>query len=198
MNSASLPERLILASTSKYRRLLLQRLGLPFECMAPETDETPYTGEAQSALVTRLATQKAKSIAGKYPLAVVIGSDQLAQLNGEILGKPGYHEAAVEQLKACSGQTVEFLTAVCVQFQANNFNQQYLDITRVCFRELGSEEIESYLQREKPYDCAGSFKSEALGITLFERIISDDPTALIGLPLIRTAKLLRFAGFNLP
>jgi septum formation protein len=198
MNNESLPERLILASTSKYRKLLLQRLGLPFDCKAPETDETPFAGEAPSELVTRLAAQKAKSVADKYPAAVIIGSDQLAVLNGEILGKPGLHQAAVDQLRACSGQAVEFLTAVSVQIQATNFYEQYLDLTQVCFRTLEDKEIESYLQREKPYDCVGSFKSESLGVTLFERITSDDPTALIGLPLIRTAKMLRSAGFNLP
>jgi len=198
MNSESLPEQLILASTSKYRKLLLQRLGLTFFCEPPKTDETPLSGEEPGALVERLATQKATAISVNHPSAVVIGSDQLAILNGEILGKPGNHEAAIGQLSSCSGQTVIFLTAVSVQFLDKNMNDVYTDTTRVCFRHLTSLEIESYLEKEKPYDCAGSFKAESLGVTLFEHIISEDPTALIGLPLIRTAAMLRRAGFQLP
>lgn len=155
-------------------------------------------GESPAGLVARLATQKAGSVADKFPAAVVIGSDQIAVLNGEILGKPGNHQAAVSQLRACSGQTVKFLTSVSVQLQANQFSELHTDITRVSFRNLSDDEIESYLQREKPYDCAGSFKSESLGVTLFEQIVSEDPTALIGLPLIRTAAMLRRAGFQLP
>ncbi len=197
MNIESLPERLILASTSKYRQLLLQRLGLPFACKAPGTDETPMAGESPADLVARLAMQKARSVADKFPAAVVIGSDQIAVLNGEILGKPGNHQVAVGQLRACSGQTVKFLTAVSVQLQASQFSELHTDITRVSFRNLTDDEIESYLQREKPYDCAGSFKSESLGVTLFEQIVSEDPTALIGLPLIHTAAMLRRAGFQL-
>jgi len=142
--------------------------------------------------------QKAGSVADKFPAAVVIGSDQIAVLNGEILGKPGNHQVAVGQLRACSCQTVKFLTAVSVQLQASQFSELQTDITRVSFRNLTDDEIESYLQREKPYDCAGSFRSESLGVTLFEQIVSEDPTALIGLPLIHTAAMLRRAGFQLP
>lgn len=198
MNNESLPASLILASTSKYRKLLLQRLALPFDCVAPDTDETPGAGESPLSLVTRLATQKAKSVADKNPAAVVIGCDQLAVLDGQIMGKPGGHQAALKQLILCSGQSVEFLTAVSVQCLKSGFCEQYTDVTRVCFRKLEIEEIESYLKREKPYDCAGSFKSESLGVVLFDRIINEDPSALIGLPLIRTAAMLRRAGFRLP
>jgi len=155
-------------------------------------------GESPADLVARLAMQKARSVADKFPAAVVIGSDQIAVLNGEILGKPGNHQVAVGQLRACSGQTVKFLTAVSVQLQASQFSELQTDITRVSFRNLTDDEIESYLQREKPYDCAGSFRSESLGVTLFEQIVSEDPTALIGLPLIHTAAMLRRAGFQLP
>ncbi len=198
MNDESLPERLILASTSKYREMLLQRLDLAFDCISPGTDETALEGESPNVLVSRLASQKARAVASKFPTAAVIGSDQVAVLNGEILGKPGNHQAAIEQLRSCSGQTVEFLTAVSVQHVTNAFNESYTDVTRVCFRSLMETEIESYLRREKPYDCAGSFKSESLGVTLFENITSTDPTALIGLPLIRTAAMLRRVGFGLP
>jgi septum formation protein len=198
MNDESLPERLILASTSKYREMLLQRLDLAFDCISPGTDETALEGESPNALVSRLASKKARAVASKFPTAAVIGSDQMAVLNGEILGKPGNHQAAVEQLRSCSGQTVEFLTAVSVKHVTNAFNESYTDVTRVCFRSLMETEIESYLRRENPYDCAGSFKSESLGVTLFENITSTDPTALIGLPLIRTAAMLRRVGFGLP
>jgi septum formation protein len=198
MNDESLPERLILASTSKYRAMLLQRLDLPFDCIPPGTDETSLEGEAPSALVSRLAAQKASAVASKFPTAVVIGSDQMAVLNGEILGKPGNHQVALDQLRSCSGQTVEFLTAVSVQHVTNAFNESYTDVTKVCFRLLLETEIESYLRREEPYDCAGSFKSESLGVTLFENITSKDPTALIGFPLIHTAAMLRRVGFGLP
>jgi len=198
MNDESLPERLILASTSKYRKMLLQRLDLPFDCEAPGTDETPLGDEAPDELVSRLAAQKASVVAGKYPTSVVIGSDQMAVLHGKILGKPGNHQSAVLQLRSCSGQTVKFLTSVSVQSLSRGFSESYTDVTRVSFRSLAEAEIESYLLREKPYDCAGSFKSESLGVTLFERITSEDPTALIGLPLIQTTAMLRRAGFRLP
>jgi len=198
MNSESLPTRLILASTSRYRELLLQRLGLPFDCQAPGIDETPEHAEPPASLVSRLAKRKAGAIADKYPDAVVIGSDQIAILNEQILGKPGNHPGAVAQLTACSGQSVRFLTSVSVQFQSKNFSEQYTDTTEVWFRSLTSAEIESYLRREQAYDCAGSFKSESLGVTLFDQIICNDPTALIGLPLIRTAAMLRRVGFQLP
>ena len=197
MNSESLPERLILASTSKYRKLLLQRLGIPFECKSPDTDETPNIGETPHSLVTRLATLKAASVAKGHPFSVVIGSDQLAVLDDEVLGKPGNHQCAVQQLSACSGNTVSFLTAVSIQCVSSGFEECYTDTTDVHFRNLAIEEIESYLKREQPYDCAGSFKSESQGIVLFDRIDNQDPSALIGLPLIRTAAMLRRAGIQI-
>ena len=189
---------LILASTSTYRHLLLQRLGLAFETQAPGVDETALVEELPFDLVARLARQKAQSVADRSPKAIVIGSDQLAELNGQVIGKPGDHRTAVEQLSSFSGQTVRFLTAVSVQCSGSGFIDQHTDITEVCFRKLSSEEIESYLRQEKPYDCAGSFKSESLGVVLLERITSNDPTAIIGLPLIRTSEMLRNAGLQLP
>ena len=198
MNNESLPSKLILASTSKYRKLLLQRLAIAFDCHAPDTDETPGPGESPSSLVSRLATQKALSVAKDYPEAIVIGSDQLAVLDGQIIGKPGNHQAALKQLSACSGRTVIFLTAVTVSCQANGFCEQFTDTTSVDFRTLETGEIETYLEKEKPYDCAGSFKSESLGVVLFERVNSEDPSALIGLPLIQTSAMLRRAGLRLP
>ena len=198
MNNESLPEQLILASSSKYRIIQLQRLGIPFTCQSPEIDETSHNGESPSGLVERLAAGKAETASHKHPQAVVIGSDQLAVFNGRIIGKPGTYEAAQQQLEAFSGQIVEFLTAVSVQCQASGFAEQHTDRTRVSFRSLQADEIERYLEKEKPFDCAGAFKAESLGITLFEHISSEDPTALVGLPLIRTAEMLRRAGFQLP
>ncbi len=198
MNSASLPERLILASSSKYRKLQLQRFAIPFECESPQIDETALNNEAPRALVERLALEKALAVSRQQPRSVVIGSDQIAVFDGQIIGKPGSHQAATIQLRSFSGQVVEFLTAVAVLCEESGFSEQHTDCTRVCFRSLHDEEIERYLQQEKPYDCAGAFKAESLGIVLFERIISEDPTALIGLPLIRTAAMLRNAGVPLP
>ena len=198
MNTESLPARLILASSSKYRNLQLQRFGIPFDSESPEIDETVLNNESPRELVGRLAEKKAEVVSGQYPLAVVIGSDQVAIFDGQIIGKPGNHKAATRQLSSFSGQIVEFLTAVSVLCRDTGFSEQYTDCTRVCFRSLQDEEIERYLQQERPYDCAGAFKAESLGIVLFERIISEDPTALIGLPLIRTAAMLRSAGLPLP
>jgi len=198
MNSESLSSRLILASSSKYRKILLNRFGIPFECQSPEIDETAHNHESPFELVERLAAEKAEAINRAHPRAIVIGSDQLAVFNGQIIGKPGTHQAALEQLTSFSGQVVEFLTAVSVQSMENSFKEQYTDRTRVCFRTLQADEIERYLEKEKPFDCAGAFKAESLGITLFERISCEDPTALIGLPLIRTAAMLRRAGLQLP
>ena len=178
--------------------MLLQRLGIPFTCQSPEIDETARNNESPGVLVERLAAQKAETVNRKHPQAVVIGSDQLAVFNGQLIGKPGTHQTAQEQLKAFSGQVVEFLTAVSVQSIEHGFMEQHTDCTRVSFRTLQDEEIERYLEKEKPFDCAGAFKAESLGIALFERISSEDPTALIGLPLIRTAAMLRRAGFQLP
>jgi septum formation protein len=188
---------LILASTSPYRRELLQRLRLPFEAIAPHVDETPAPAEAPAALARRLALAKAQAVAKLHPQAVVIGSDQVADLAGQSLGKPGHHERAVAQLRQMSGRAVVFQTAVAVVCLAQGFAQEALAEVRVQFRELSDEEIEHYLRAEQPYDCAGSAKSEGLGIALLQSIASDDPTALIGLPLIRTCELLRAAGMEL-
>ena len=185
---------LILASTSRYRRELLERLRLPFTVQAPDTDETPHPGELPAALAVRLALAKARAVAQLHPSAVVIGSDQVADLDGTAIGKPGTHENAVAQLRLMSGRTVVFQTAVAVVCVASGFAEQALAAVRVQFRELSDAEIESYLQAEKPYDCAGSAKSEGLGISLLASIESDDPTALVGLPLIRTCAMLRRAG----
>ncbi len=188
---------LILGSTSRYRRELLQRLRIAFDVVSPDVDETPLPGETPHALATRLALAKAQAVAALHPNAVVIGSDQVADLNGEPLGKPGTHERAVLQLQRMRGQTVIFQTAVSVVCQASGFEQTELAQIKVRFRELSDDEIEAYLRAEEPYDCAGSAKSEGLGIALLDAIDNDDPTALIGLPLIRTARLLRAAGIDL-
>lgn len=194
----ALPRPLILGSTSRYRRELLSRLRLPFECVSPDTDETPRAQEPPAELALRLALEKAKSVARKHPEAVVIGSDQVADLDGEPLGKPHTHERAVMQLQRMRGRTVVFQTAVAVVCAATGFEQSSLAQVRVRFRALSDEEIERYLRAEEPYDCAGSAKSEGLGIALLEQIDNDDPTALVGLPLIRTCSLLRSAGLTLP
>ena len=194
---SKLQRALILGSTSRYRRELLQRLRVPFEVVSPDVDETPLANEAPQALATRLALAKAKAVAALHPNAVVIGSDQVADLNGEPLGKPGTHERAVLQLQRMRGQTVVFQTAVSVVCQASGFEQTELAQIKVRFRDLSDAEIEAYLRAEEPYDCAGSAKSEGLGIALLDAIDNDDPTALIGLPMIRTARLLRAAGVDL-
>ena len=201
MNFAAMPSQktrqLILGSTSRYRRELLGRLGIPFQVAAPDVDETPLPQEAPRVLAERLALAKAKAVAAQFPQAVVIGADQVADLNGQSLGKPGTHDRAVAQLRLMRGQTVVFQTAVTVVCLENGFEQRSLAAVRVKFRDLTDDEIENYLQREKPYDCAGSAKSEGLGIALLASIDSDDPTALIGLPLIRTCQMLRAAGIEL-
>ena len=195
--SLSNNRNLILGSTSAYRRDLLARLHIPFEVAAPDVDETPLPGEAPHALAERLALAKARVVAVRFPHAVVIGSDQVADLNGQSLGKPGTHDKAVAQLRQMRGQTVVFQTAVAVVCLDIGFEQSSLAAVRTKFRDLTDDEIESYLQLEKPYDCAGSAKSEGLGIALLDAIYSDDPTALIGLPLIRTCQMLRAAGMAL-
>jgi septum formation protein len=187
----------VLGSTSPYRRELLERLRIPFVVSAPGVDETPHPGEAPQALARRLALAKARAVAALHPEAVVIGSDQVADLAGHPLGKPGEHARAVAQLRQMRGQTVIFQTALAVVCLASGFEEVDLAEVRVVFRDLSDEDIEAYLQAEKPYDCAGSAKSEGLGIALLESIDNDDPTALIGLPLIRTARLLRKAGVKL-
>jgi septum formation protein len=188
----------ILASTSRYRLELLSRLRLPFSVVAAQVDETPHAFEAPADLALRLALAKAQAVATLNPKAVVIGSDQVADLKGQPLGKPGDHARAVLQLKAMSGQRVVFQTAVSVVCLHAGFEQTELAAVQVQFRVLTHDEIERYLLTEEPYDCAGSAKSEGLGISLLERIDSDDPTALIGLPLIRTCRLLRAAGVVIP
>lgn len=198
MNNESLPAPLILASGSKYRKLLLQRLGLSFECRTPGVDESALEAESPAEQVARLAAAKASAVGMEAPGAVVIGSDQIAVSAGQVVGKPGGYQNAFEQLQSFSGKAVEFLTAVSVQSRAGGIDEHHTDRTLVIFRNLESTEIERYLQQEQPYDCAGAFKAEALGISLFERIESVDPTALMGLPLIRTAAMLRRAGFALP
>jgi septum formation protein len=190
------PPRLILASTSRYRCELLQRLRLPFDALAPETDETPLPGEPPAQLAERLALAKARALAARFPDAVVIGADQVADVDGTAIGKPGTHERAVQQLRAMRGRTVVFQTALAVVRESIGFAQVRRAPVSVRFRHLGDDEIESYLRIEQPYDCAGSAKCETLGITLLEAIESDDPTALIGLPLIRTSQLLRAAGLD--
>lgn len=187
---------LILASTSRYRRALLERLRLPFTVQAPEVDEGALAGEAPAALASRLALAKAHAVAQQHPQAVVIGSDQVADLDGKAIGKPGTHEAAVQQLRAMRGRTIVFHTAVAVVCAARDFEAQALVPVTVRVRELGDAEIEHYLRTEQPYDCAGSAKSETLGIALLDAIESDDPTALVGLPLIRTCAMLRAAGID--
>jgi len=187
---------LILGSTSRYRRALLERLRIPFTVVAPDVDETPLPGEAPAVLALRLALSKARAVARQHRQAVVIGADQVADLDGEPIGKPGNHARAVAQLRLLSGRSVVFQTALAVVRPATGFEVALLAPVRVRFRELGDAEIERYLRLEQPYDCAGSAKSETLGIALLASVESDDPTALVGLPLIRTAELLRQAGLD--
>jgi septum formation protein len=189
--------QLILASTSPYRQELLARLRLPFVVMAPQVDETPLPGEAPRPLAQRLARAKARAVAQQRPHAVVIGSDQVAELEGgQILGKPGTHERAVAQLQLMRGRSVHFYTAVTVCRVSTGHEASALAEVRTRVRDLSDAEIEFYLRAEAPYDCAGSAKAEGLGIALLDAIESDDPTALIGLPLIRTSQLLRAVGLD--
>lgn len=187
--------RLILASTSPYRRELLQRLRLPFDVIAPEADEQPLAGETAAATSERLAVAKAMAVACHHPDAIVIGSDQVAECDGQALGKPHTHARAAAQLQRMSGRSVVFHTAVAVVRGDALLGCERVPV-KVDFRVLSAEDIETYLQLDRPYDCAGSAKCETLGIALLERIVSDDPTALIGLPLIATARLLRAAGVD--
>lgn len=191
---------LVLASTSRYRRELLARLTPSFRTFAPEVDETPLADETPSALASRLAIAKARAVAANCPQALIVGSDQVADLGGRALGKPGSVDAARAQLAASSGRSVVFHTALCLIDTRVEPHRTYAetDVTRVFFRSLGADEIERYVAAENPLDCAGSFKAEGLGISLFERIESSDPTTLIGLPLIALARLLRAAGIALP
>jgi septum formation protein len=196
------PPPLILASTSRYRKELLARLGVGFSCVAPGVDEAAAAGETPSALVTRLAKAKASAVALQQPFAWVIGSDQVAVLDPAgtqtVLGKPGTDERCREQLRGCSGRTVEFLTAVALLRRDSDESFEFTDVTRVTFRTLDEASIARYVEKERPLDCAGGFKSEGLGIALCEAIDNADPSALIGLPLIRLSAALRTAGFELP
>jgi septum formation protein len=195
MTAADRPA-LILGSTSRYRRELLMRLRVPFDCVAPQVDETPQPDEAPAALALRLALAKARDVAARHPQAVVIGSDQVADLDGTPIGKPGNHERAAAQLRRMSGRTVVFHTALAVVRAASAHVEVDSAPVRVRFRSLSDAEIERYLQVDEPYDCAGSAKCESLGVALLDAIDSDDPTALVGLPLIRTCAMLRRAGFD--
>lgn len=187
---------LILASTSRYRRELLERLRLPFHISRPDVDEQPAPGEIPSALASRLAMAKAVAIAAQQPDAWIIGADQVAALGSESLGKPGTRDTAIAQLTAMSGRQVHFHTAICLLRETVML--EAADLTVVQFRSLQADEIQRYVDTEQPLDCAGSFKAEGLGISLFESISSDDPTALVGLPLIAVSRMLREAGFSVP
>ena len=190
--------RLILASTSRYRREMLQRLGLPFDVSRPDVDETPHAGESAISLAIRLGRAKAQAVAGGLgDDDWALGSDQSADVLGEILGKPGNRAAAIAQLQSMAGKRIRFHTSLALAHRDGRVFEA-LDLTEVAMRALTDDEIERYVDAEQPFDCAGSFKSEGLGITLFDAIDNHDPTALVGLPLIATARLLRQAGFQLP
>ena len=191
-----MPADLILASGSRYRRELLERLRISFRVEAPDLDETPQPGESAAQLVARLARAKAEAIARRHPASWVIGSDQVAVIEDRIVGKPGDAARAIAQLKSASGRAVTFLTAVCLLRHEPAACAQHLDETRVRFRALDAAEIARYVEHERPFDCAGGFKSEGLGVALLERIESTDPTALIGLPLIWLSRALARAGVS--
>jgi len=192
-----MPLKLILASSSPYRRELLERLKIPFEVMAPDVDETPRPGEMPEKLVERLAVEKAQKIAGQKPGTLVIGSDQVAVYNGHIVGKPHSHDMAVEQLQSASGRTVTLYTGLALVNADTQRVQCEVIPYRVTFRALTDAQIESYLRKEQPYSCAGSVKSEGLGIALLEKFEGDDPNTLIGLPLIRLVRMLENEGINI-
>ncbi len=190
--------QIVLASTSPYRHALLQRLGLAFICDPPEVDESPQPREAHAALAQRLARTKAQAVAARHPHALVIGSDQVAALGTGILGKPETHEHAVAQLTAASARVMNFYTGLCVLDTRTGRYHECLDTTRVRFRQLNAAEIERYLKIEQPYNCAGSFRAERLGISLFKAVESEDPTALLGMPLISLCRCLRASGIPVP
>jgi septum formation protein len=189
---------LILASSSIYRQQLLQRLRLPFTAVSPDIDETPLSGESPPRTALRLAEQKARALSARFADALIIGSDQVAVLNGQAIGKPGNHPNAVKQLTAASGNTVFFHTALCLLDSGANEMQSNIVSIEVKFRVLSPAQIERYLLVETPYDCAGSAKSEGLGIALIEYIRGDDPNALVGLPLIELTTMLNVAGVSIP
>jgi septum formation protein len=190
--------KLVLASTSAYRKMLLERLQQPFETDRPETDETPHPGEHPAATAERLACEKARAVAGRWPDALIIGSDQVAHLGDEVFGKPGTEARAIAQLQRMRGETVVFHTALALLNTRTGHLQVEGVPTRVRFRTLSDAEIRRYVERERPLDCAGSAKSEGLGISLLEAMSGDDPTALIGLPLIALSRMLRAEGVELP
>jgi septum formation protein len=187
---------IILASSSPFRKALLERLKFPFECHSPEIDESHLTGESASAYVCRLAEQKAQVISNQFPEAVVIGSDQCALLDEQILGKPGNHDNALRQLRAAQGKSVIFHTGLCVMQASSGFSEIDDVLFDVTFRQLNDQQLNHYLDIEQPYQCAGSFKSEGYGVTLFEQMRGDDPSALIGLPLIRLIRMLENLGIS--
>lgn len=190
--------KLVLASTSAYRKMLLERLQQPFETDRPETDETPHPGEHPAATAERLACEKARAVAGRWPDALIIGSDQVAHLGDEVFGKPGTEARAIAQLQRMRGETVVFHTALALLNTRTGHLQVEGVPTRMRFRTLSDAEIRRYVERERPLDCAGSAKSEGLGISLLEAMSGDDPTALIGLPLIALSRMLRAEGVELP
>jgi MAF protein len=196
MESTALPRHLVLASTSPFRRELLGRLGLAFEAAAPQADETPRPDEEPARLVRRLAEAKARAVASRYPTSVIIGSDQVACIDSIILGKPGTRERAMAQLRQASGRAVDFFTGLCVLDASTGEAHTVFEPFRVHFRRLTDEQIAHYLDREAPFNCAGAFKSEGLGIALFRRLEGEDPNALVGLPLIRLVDLLAEAGIE--
>jgi MAF protein len=187
---------IVLASSSPYRRRLLERLGFAFDCQAPEVDETPKPGELPETLAQRLAQAKARALIQTHPGKLIIGSDQVAVLEGQILGKPGGFERARRQLLASSGRTVDFLTGLCLLNSDTGACQTHCEPFRVHFRALTPEQVASYLKKEEPYDCAGSFKMEGLGIRLFQRLEGRDPNALVGLPLIALIDMLQNEGVD--
>jgi len=187
---------LLLASTSPYRRVLLEKLGLPFECAAPNVDESPRPGESPRQLVVRLAQEKAQSLAARYPDHLIIGSDQVCVLNGEITGKPHTEENARQQLMKARGGIVTFYTGLALYNTATGHLQTECEPFDVHFRHLSEQEIEDYVRKERPLNCAGSFKSEGLGIALFDKLDGRDPNALVGLPLIALCQMLRREHYN--
>jgi len=189
--------QIVLASSSPFRRELLQKLGLAFVCEAPDIDESAQDQETAEQLVDRLAIEKARAVAGKYPHALIIASDQVALLDGNILGKPGDHQAAVRQLQQASGKRLLFLTSLALLNADSGKLQHQVVPFAVYFRSLSDDEIDAYLRKEQPYNCAGAFKSEGLGISLFERLEGDDPNTLVGLPLIRLTNMLANEGVRL-
>ncbi len=189
---------LVLASSSPYRRQLLERLNLPFAWAAPDIDETPLPGETPEQLTLRLAEAKARALSERYPTHLIIGSDQVLLLDGQPVSKPGNHANALEQLRRCSGKSIRFLTSLCLLDSASDTARSIVEPFEVVFRQLDEATIERYLLAEQPYDCAGSFKSEGLGISLFRALRGDDPNSLIGLPLIRLCDLLAEHGIQIP